>query len=32
LGRELVPVIDSIVRVGTKLREGSALPAATRRV
>lgn len=32
LGRELVPVIDSIVRVGTKLREGSAPPAARRRV
>ena len=24
LGRELVPVIDAIVRVGTKLREGAA--------
>ena len=30
LGRELVPVIDTIVRVGTKLREG--VPAATARV
>ena len=31
LGRELVPVIDAIVKVGTKLREGSALPPARRR-
>ena len=31
LGRELVPVIDAIVRVGTKLREGSAPPPARRR-
>lgn len=33
LGRELLPVIDSIVRVGTKLREGAAIvprPAARR--
>ena len=30
LGRELVPVIDTIVRVGTRLREGAA-PAARRR-
>lgn len=30
LGRELVPVIDTIVRVGTKLRD-EALPAAARR-
>jgi len=27
LGRELVPVIDTIVRVGTKLRDESAPPA-----
>ncbi|MGE0031260.1 MAG: winged helix-turn-helix transcriptional regulator [Steroidobacteraceae bacterium] len=33
LGRELVPVIDTIVRVGTRLREGAghATPAAKRR-
>ena len=32
LGRELVPVIDTIVRVGTKLREGApAGPAGVRR-
>jgi DNA-binding HxlR family transcriptional regulator len=31
LGRELVPVIDAIVKVGTKLREGSAPPPARRR-
>lgn len=33
LGRELVPVIDTIVRVGTRLREGAgrAPPAAKRR-
>ena len=30
LGKELVPVIDTIVRVGTKLRDG-AVPAAIRR-
>lgn len=33
LGRELLPVIDSIVRVGTRLREGAvnaALPARRR--
>ena len=28
LGRELVPVIDAIVRVGTKLKEGTAAPPA----
>ena len=28
LGRELVPVIDTIVRVGTKLRDESMPPAA----
>lgn len=27
LGRELVPVINAIVRVGTRLREGSTRPA-----
>ena len=31
LGRELVPVIDTIVRVGTKLRDESTPPAARRR-
>jgi DNA-binding HxlR family transcriptional regulator len=33
LGRELIPVIDTIVRVGTRLREGTgrASPAAKRR-
>ena len=31
LGRELVPVIDAIVRVGTRLREESSPPAARRR-
>jgi len=31
LGRELVPVIDSIVRVGTKLRDESVPPAVRRR-
>lgn len=31
LGRELIPVIDAIVRVGTKLREGSAASQASRR-
>jgi DNA-binding HxlR family transcriptional regulator len=31
LGRELVPVIDTIVRVGTKLRDESAPPAVRRR-
>jgi DNA-binding HxlR family transcriptional regulator len=31
LGKELLPVIDSIVRVGTRLREESAPPAARRR-
>lgn len=33
LGRELIPVIDTIVRVGTRLREGAghAAPVAKRR-
>lgn len=33
LGRELIPVIDTIVRVGTRLREGTGrtAPAAKRR-
>ena len=31
LGRELLPVIDTIVRVGTKLRDDSIPPAARRR-
>lgn len=31
LGRELVPVIDMIVRVGTKLRDESVPPAVRRR-
>lgn len=31
LGRELVPVIDTIVRVGTRLKESAAAPAARRR-
>lgn len=34
LGRELIPVIDAIVRVGTQLREGSGAvhkPARTTR-
>ncbi len=31
LGRELVPVIDTIVRVGTKLRDDSVPPAVRRR-
>jgi len=31
LGRELVPVIDTIVRVGTRLRESAVAPAARRR-
>ena len=31
LGEELVPVIDTIVRVGTKLRDEATAPAARRR-
>ena len=31
LGRELVPVIDTIVRVGTRLKESSAGRATRRR-
>jgi DNA-binding HxlR family transcriptional regulator len=31
LGRELLPVIDAIVRVGTKLREGPAADGARAR-